>query len=86
MLTHIERRHRLGTEVFEKLVAKFSPESKTVDEIALKHVEVFCPDRALARVFYKLPSRQKMLEILDKYDSYRYPKKDGARTALSCGW
>ena len=86
MLTHIERRHSLGTEVFEKLVAKFSPESKTVDEIALKHVEVFCPDRALARVFYKLPSRQKMLEILDKYDSYRYPKKDGARTALSCGW
>ena len=86
MLTQIERKRSLGTEVFEKLVAKFSPESKTVDEIALKHVEVFCPDRELARVFYKLPSRQKMLEILDKYDSNRYPEKDGARTALSCGW
>jgi len=86
MLTQIERKRSLGTEVFEKLVAKFSSESKTVDEIALKHVEVFCPDRALARVFYKLPSRQKMLEILDNYDSNRYPEKDGARTALSCGW
>ncbi len=90
MLTHIGRGHSLGNDVFEKLIEKFSPENETVNEIALKHVEKFCPDRALARVFYKLSetSRQKMLEFLDKYpgNRYSYEDKTGARTALSCGW